>query len=130
MNKIDNANRRSIDETPDLPDVSTGVQMFFQKMTIFLIHKEQIDGYTDESKKKVVVTEGVRVPFSPQQLALKPEGERGWRFSKLYCVPNLRLKLDDIVESREVKYRVMASEDFSEYGYVSYDLVEDYRHEE
>ena len=99
-------------------------------MKVLLIRKEQIDGYTDESEKKCVITEGVRVPFSPAQLAIKPEGERTWRLSKLYCLPNLWVKLDDIIEIREVKYRVIAVTDYSEYGYLEYDLHEDYRHEE
>lgn len=125
MNKIDRANKRKVIDLIDLPDVSNGVQMFFQPIKINVVCKTQIDGYTQETTR-CITAQGVRQSFSADQLALKPEGERTWRFSKLYCTPDVALKLDDIIYIRGVKYRVMGSADWAEYGFSEFDLVEDY----
>ena len=126
--RIDRATKRSIDESPDLLDMSDGVQMFFQSIKIDIIHKYNEDGYIRD-KKKCIITQGVRVTMSPAQLMMRPEGERTWRWSKLFTLPEPRLKLDDIVQVRGVKYRVMSMENNSEYGVMSYDLLEDYQNE-
>lgn len=125
--KIDRANKKQILESSDLPDVSSGVTMFFQTIKIDLVKKTQVDGYTQE-KTKCIVTQGVRQPFNSSQLQIKPEAERTWNWSKLYCLPDVNLELDDIAKIRGIKYRVMAQSDWAEYGYVEYDLCEDYRH--
>lgn len=125
MNKIDRANKRKVTELIDLPDVSAAVQMFFQPIKINVVCKVQVDGYTQETTR-CITTQGVRQAFTADQLAIKPEGQRGWKFSKLYCTPDVKLKLDDIIYIRGVKSRVMASADWAEYGYSEFDLVEDY----
>ncbi len=126
ISKIDRANKRNINDANDLPDVSDGVRMFFQNIKIEVLHKYTEDGYVKE-KKTCILTQGVRVTQTPSQLAMKPEGERTWKWSNLFTVPGVNLKLDDIVEIRDIKYRVMGKEDNSEYGVVSYSLLEDYR---
>lgn len=67
--------------------------------------------------------------MTPAQLAMKPEGERTWKWSRLHLLPDPKLELDWIVVIREVKYRVMAVENQAEYGYIAYDLLEDYENE-
>lgn len=126
---IDRANKRNITEANDLPDVSSGVQMFFQNIKIDIVRKRNEDGYLKE-KKECLLAQGVVQIFTPAQLAMKPEGERTWKWRKLHMTSHPKLKLDDIVEIKGIKYRVMDMEDFSEYGVVSYDLQEDYRHED
>lgn len=123
--KIDRANKRGINHANDLPDVSVGVQMFFQNIKIDLIIKINENGYLKEIKK-CILTQGVRQTMTPRQLMMKPEGQRTWKWSRLHMLPNQRLKLDDIVKISEVKYRVMSSVDQSEYGFIEYDIVEDY----
>jgi hypothetical protein len=127
--KIDRANKRNLTEANDLPDLSTSVQMFFQNIKIDVIRKENNSGYVKE-KKLCILTQGVRQTFTPAQLAMKPEGERTWKWSKLHTLPEPKLKLDDIVQIRGIKYRVMVMADQSEYGFEEYDLQEDYINED
>lgn len=127
--KIDRANKRNIIDTNDLPDLSAAVQAFFQKIKLEVVRKRNDDGYLKE-KKHCIITQGVRVTFTARQLEMKPEGERTWKWSKLYTLPYPKLKLDDIVEIRGIKYRVMLLTDQAEYGYVEYDLKEDYEDED
>lgn len=126
---IDRASRKSLNDANDLPDVSAGVQMFFQNIKIDLVRKHNDDGYVKE-KKTCILTQGVRQTFTPRQLEMKPEGQRTWKWSKLHMVPEPRLSLDDILKIRGIKYRVMTSDDHAEYGVISYDLKEDYENED
>lgn len=127
--KIDRGNKRDVNDANDLPDLSMGVQMFFQSIKIEVIRKRNEGGYLKENKK-CILTQGVRQTYTPKQLEMKPEGQRTWKWSKLHTLPECKLKLDDIVEIRGVKYRVMDMEDQGEYGFISYDLKEDYEDED
>ena len=124
--KILNARDRNADIlSSGLPDVSAGVEHFFQPITVDLVVKTQTDGYTEEEKKRYK-TQGTVQPFSAKELKILPEGQRGWKWTMLHCLPGLCLDLDDIVIIRGVRSRVMGSKDFSEYGYKEYHLAEGY----
>lgn len=129
ISKIDRANKRNTNDANDLPDMSAGVQMFFQNIKIEIVHKRNESGYLKE-KTKCILTQGVRQTFTPAQLAMKPEGQRTWKWSKLHTLPEPKLNLDDIVKIRDVSYRVMTRADQSEYGFVEYDLLEGYENED
>lgn len=125
--KIINANKFKINQgSSDLPDMSDGVLGFLQPTTVEIISQEQVDGYPQESKT-TVRTMAVRQPFSSEQLSMKPEGARSWKWHTLHCLPNLILKTNDIVSIYCVPYRVMEKTDYKEYGYIEYHIIEDYR---
>jgi hypothetical protein len=123
--KIDCGNKRSISQSSDLPDVSSGIQLWFQPLKIGPVFKQNKDGYLEEFLS-VFKTQGVLQTLTPQQLAMKPEGERTWKWRKLHMLPEPKLRVDDIVIIGETSYRVMDKEDNSQYGVTSYDLQEDY----
>lgn len=127
--KIDCANKRNISQSSDLPDMTAGVQMFFQPMKIGPVYKQNKHGYLEEFLN-IFKTQGVIQTLNPQQLATKPEGERAWKWRKLHTLPEPKLNVDDIVKIGKTKYRVMDKEDNSQYGVVSYDLQEDYEDED
>ena len=122
---IDYAGKRGIHESGDLPDVSEGIQMFFQRIELELIRKQNDGGFLQEDADPIS-TQGVRITQTPQQLAMHPEGERDWKWSNLFMVPEPRLKVDDRVKIQGVKYRVMNRADNKEYGCMQYELLEDY----
>ena len=123
--KIVPANKKNISESPDLPDVSIGIQMYFQPIKISLVYKQNKDGYLQEFLN-TFSTQGFRMAQSPQQLMMKPEGERDWKWSTLFTFPDLQIKVDDIITINKVKYRVMNRRDNREYGVQEFELLEDY----
>lgn len=124
---IRNGNRDSIqNQAMGLPDVSEAVASFLQPMEFELVTKEQVDGYTQE-KVCCVNTLATRQPFSPQALAIKPEGERAWRWETLHTLVSVIMRPDDIVKFHGIPYRVKEKLDYSEYGYLEYHIVQDYR---
>ncbi len=109
----------------NLPDVSDALLDWFQNMTFDLITKAITD-YDLTETATTISTKGVRQPFSAQQLSIKPEGQRAWKWETLHCLPNVKLNPDDIVVFNGVRYRVMEKLDYSEYGYLEYHIIQDY----
>jgi hypothetical protein len=108
-----------------LPYVGMALTNWFQPMTFKVLVKTIVDFVLVETET-VVETQGVRQPMSPQELRLKPEGQRALNWESMYCLPDTVLKNDDIIIFNSVKYRVMKRLDWNEYGYLQYDIVRDY----
>jgi hypothetical protein len=111
--------------TGTVPDVGGGLRDWFQPMTFTQILKETIGFQLVE-----IITEtnffGVIQPLTGRRLMLKPEGQRAWTWLWLHADPSLELEVDDVVTYLGVKTRVMARKDYSIYGYVEYELVQDW----
>lgn len=108
-----------------LPNVGGAVAGWMQKMTFGVVCKSQVDGFTQEIITPVE-TKGVKQPFTAEQLSLLPEGERSWKWFMIHCLPDVKLATDDRIVLDDVKYRVMAKEDWSEYGFLQYNIIEDF----
>ncbi len=108
-----------------VPDVSGALLNWFQKMTFTIISKSIVN-----FKNVEVSTEssfrGVIQPFTPQQLKILQEGQRAWKWHKIHADPSLSLKPDDKVVYLSQTYRVMSKTDYTIYGYIEYDVIEDY----
>ena len=126
---INNGKDIKIGAQSNLPQMSEVLLAWFQDMTFDLVTKAITDFDLVETKT-TVQTKGVRQPFSAQQLSIKPEGQRAWRWETLHCLPNVKLNPDDIVIFNTIRYRVMDKLDYSEYGYLEYHIVQDYKEPE
>jgi hypothetical protein len=99
-----------------------GVKAWMQYLAVGIVCKYQQDYKTVES----VLTEKYRAVIQPmqmKQLMIMPEGQRGWAWYTLHAEPGLQLSIDDIVVINQTRYRVMAQQDWSDYGYVEYQVV-------
>lgn len=122
---IINGNSKKIGSFNNLPQMGEVIVSWFQPMTFDLVTKG-IQDYDLAESLTTIQTQGVRQPFSVQQLAIKPEGQRAWKWETLHCLPDVKLNPDDIVIFNQVKYRVMEKLDYSEYGYLEYHIIQDY----
>ncbi len=113
------------DGITSLPHVGKALHGWMQLMKFTIICKQSINGYTQEIAS-TLNTHAVRQPLSPQQLAIKPKGERNWRHEMIHALPDLQLNPDDRVEYLGVRYRVMERNDYPEYGYIQYNVSEDF----
>lgn len=108
-----------------LPDVSVSVNEFLQNVKIGIVQKQQIEGFTEE----ITVYKFYRAVKQPmdEQLAIQMEGERSWKWYRIHATPDLILVTDDRIVFDCLIYRVMGKRDYKEYGYVEYDVIEDYQ---
>ena len=111
---------------PSFPNLSNAVNAWAQPLKFFLVGKDQRDFMTEEVLYPKIAY-GVRQPMKAQQLMMKPEGQRAWKWETIHSRPDLVLNIDDIVVFNEVRYRVMAKKDYSEYGYLEYEIMQDYQ---
>lgn len=112
--------------TPGLPNVSNTLEGWFQTLVIGILVKTIVDNRVYEETTNFEIR-GVIQPLSPEQLEIKPEGERSWVWKMLHCQPSLPVKTDDLVTIKGIRYRVNSLTGYDEYGYAMYELVQDYQ---
>ena len=117
-NLIDNA-------SGGLPNMSSTLSGWFQKLTFNRVTKKVVNFEVVETVESFDF-QGVKQPMTPQQLAIKPEGQRGWKWETIHALPSLELDLDEIIYFKKTPYRVKEKMHYQEYGYIEYHIVEDY----
>jgi hypothetical protein len=108
-----------------LPDVSGAMQDWFLPMTFVRVTKEIVNSRLVETRKNINFR-GVWQPLSAQDLVMKPEGQRNWRWFMIHSTIDLILTTDEVIEYQGTQYRVKAVYDYKEYGYLNYHLAQDY----
>lgn len=112
-------------KTGTVPDVSGSLEDWYQPM-VFTPVTKQTTAFQVAETGDPISFRGVIQPFTERQLLLKPEGERAWSWFWLHSQPVLTLQVDDVVVWNGKQTRVMARKDYTLYGYVEYQLVQDW----
>lgn len=108
-----------------LPQMGHVLDQWSQRMNFIKIAKTQKGGMTVETRTPFDFS-GVWQPMSPTQLRLKEEGQRSWPWTVCHTRTNLELVLDDVIIHNGIEYRVMYHNNWKQYGYFEYHLVEDW----
>jgi len=90
----------------------------------FQIIKTEVKDH--EATPSVVATTYINLVLQPQKardIAVKPEGERRWRWFEGWSVDSLELGWT-LVSEKGVRYRIMSTTDWSQGGYYHYELTE------
>lgn len=122
---INGANQPLNVQTGSIPDVSGALKDRFQNITFEAVSKSAVGFQVQESGTPVNFW-GMILPLSQRLLQLKPEGQRAWTWLAIYAEPALNLDVDDVFIWNGIQTRVMAKTDYSLYGYVSYEAVQDW----
>ncbi len=109
-----------------LPNLQGALLNWFQPITFVKVQKTIVDSELVEAEQEYYF-KGVKYPMKPQEVAMKPEGQRTWIWSTILALPDLVLDPDEIIQIGEVRYRVIDKSDWKEYGYVQYGVVQDYQ---
>ncbi len=108
-----------------LPNVGDAVSYLFQPVRVGIIKATQVKGYTQTFVQRYVATHGARVQ-NPNRLVVTKTGERIWDSMDIYFTSSIILVADDLFLFAGVQYRVIAVEDWTEYGYNRYSVLQDY----
>ncbi len=113
-----------------LPNMRDALLGWFRQLNFVCITKS-IVAYDLVEVKETITAQGVLMPAG-QFLDIRATGQRKWTKYVFYCFPDLILSPDDIIVFTDVvagdtNYRIMAKNDFKEYGYVSYDCTQDWK---
>ena len=127
---IKNARDTLLSQRPGtMPDVSGGILNYFKPLELSIVTKTTVNMQLVETSV-TIQTSGMIQP-KKQRLQMKDTGQRKWNVKTLWTLPVVELTPDDIVTivnivTGNTSYRVLAKEDWSEAGFVTYDLEEDY----
>lgn len=108
-----------------VPDVSGAMLDYFQPMTFGVVTKT-VENFQVVETMAEVTFQGVWQPQSARQISYKPEGQRAWEWVMLHAEPSLVLEPDQVVIYLGRQFRVKAQSDYRLYGYIQYELVNDY----
>lgn len=105
------------------PDMGEAFQEWSDATTFLVITKSLVDGDLVETPGTETAFDMLLYPMKAQQVAMKPEGQRSWRW--MTGVSAYQLKIDDIVKDEDgVKYRVAGIEPYVKAGFYVYELTE------
>lgn len=108
-----------------LPSMLDAMLDWFQPMTFTTIVKTIVNFQVIETATNVNFY-GVWQPFTAQQLMMKAEGQRMWKWFTVHSDPTLVLIPDEVVTYQGTQYRVKEKLDYTSYSYVEYHLIQDY----
>ncbi len=113
-----------------LPQIGNAVGAWAQTLEFVVVGQEVIDHRVVERfyPRK---GRGTRIPLRPQELQAKPEGQRAWRWEQIFTTPSIALDVNDIISfglpTEGTRYRVMSKADYSQFGFIQYEVVQDYQ---
>ena len=113
----------SVCNLPNVQDVLSG---WFQKMTMSVLTKAVVNFKLVETSNSFEIM-AVRQPFTTKQLMIKPEGQRAWQWETLHMKgTDYEPCLDDVVLFGTKRYRIMQKFEWSQYGYLEIQMIEDF----
>jgi hypothetical protein len=119
------ANKGSVSAASPLPNMGFTITGWFRPMELV----RRITTLVDREAQVVFVPlqcQGVIQPLTGRELKIKPEGQRAWNWNMLHTTPNVNLAPGEDFTLDGKKYRVMSDKGYSDYGYIYYELVQDY----
>jgi hypothetical protein len=117
--------------------VGDSLENWFQSMSAGVVVKAIVNAQVVETVS-VINIQAVRQPLSARQLEMKPEGQRGWNWEMLHVkaqesytdgttlVRGTNFNLDDILLFGSKQYRIKLKNEFGEFGYFEYHIVEQF----
>lgn len=109
------------------PNMHAAVMAWASPTLVYVIGKRMVDFKTVESYTEHQVNL-VRIP-SGQQLDMKPEGQRRWNMETIYADNAFDLRVDDNITFdciNSQRFRIMNKTDWSQYGFIEYQVISDY----
>ena len=87
------ASRLSVTEASlGLPSVASALLGRFRPLSLGRVVKNVVEGEIVEVTQEFFCRGSIQ-PFGPQQLKIKPEGERSWNWQMLHTTPDIALML-------------------------------------
>lgn len=109
-----------------MPQMSAAFGGWTVPISLLLIRQEISAGFLVNYEETVSV-KGVWQPLDPEEIELKPEGQRSWEWVDLHVQGStVKFKTNDRVLKDGVRYKVMSSKDYTLNNFSEYHLVRDF----
>ncbi|MBZ5673707.1 MAG: hypothetical protein LAP61_05615 [Acidobacteriia bacterium] len=108
-----------------MPRVGAAFAGWQNKIELLKRSQTVVDGLVQSIDSPFSFT-GVMQPLSPNQIELKPEGQRAFEWLQIHCTSGpLNLDPNDRIFFNEKLYKIMAQNDYSLNGYIEYHAIQD-----
>jgi hypothetical protein len=116
--------------TGTIPNLGGALKSWYQPMVFTKIVKTTVAFQLEETPTNINFR-GLVEPLSGRRLDMKPEGQRSWNWIKVIAEGSpsaslLSLNIDEVISFLGTQYRVMAKRNYSLYGFIEFELAEDY----
>lgn len=112
----------------DMPQMDTAFQGWMTSFALEIVTQstDANTGFVSESLQSINF-KGTIQPLSPEEIALKPDGQRSWEWLQIHVIKsNNNLKTNDKIRYNGRAFKIMAVKDYSLNNYIEYHLVADY----
>lgn len=108
-----------------LPLMSEALSGLTQQVNFGILNKTQQNYNTVETPKVVGFVQLSLQPMHPQRLAVKPDGQRKWKWLQAWGTQDVPID-NYIQDTQGTQYRVMAKSNWKDTGsdFIEYELVE------
>ncbi len=118
--------RAPLNQSSGMPQVGTALFGWQKPITLMKITQDVTAGLVIDTSFPITL-QGTIQPLNPKELALKPEGQRAWKWLQIHCLSGgNNLDTNDRVRYNGEIFKVMANNDYSLNGYIEYHLVADF----
>lgn len=115
-----------LNEISNMPEIQSAITPWEDTIKIGIVTQTWNEGDLTQSISQVSF-KGTIQPLSAKQIALKPEGQRAWTWYMIHCTKlDLNIDVNDKIYIDDIKYKVMAYNNYKRNGYVEFHIVKDY----
>lgn len=109
-----------------MPQMNVAFSNWTLKISFDVVTQTIVDGFPVDTTVNYVV-DGVWQPLSPEEIQLKPDGQRSWEWIDFHIRgKGVILKTNDLIVREGIRYKVMSVKDYRLNNYTEYHLIKDY----
>jgi len=123
MMKIKNAKDKNLSGYSHLPNMSSTIVGWFLPIRIGIVTRTVVD-FEQVETVQWIDTQGVVQQYKTEDLEITKSGDRSWDMLQIHCLPDLQLENDNLIIYKDIRYKVMNNNNYSDYGYMEYICVE------
>ena len=106
-----------------LPSLASAIDTVSQRIFFKQVTKTLVDYEAHETTSGMQWLFGNVQPMPAEELLIKPEGQRSWKYWRLFTAEQL-IQDNEIIDNNNRRYRVLAREDWTQAGFNIYQLAE------
>ncbi len=115
-----------LDQVSFMPQMATTLDGWMNPITLVRIRQTLVDSVPQDNRTTITF-QGVIQPLKPEEIALKPEGQRSWKWLQIHVVSGSNdLANNDRIEYGGDTFKLMGNKDYSLNGYIEYHAVKDF----
>lgn len=120
---------KPLNQSSGMPQMAAAFRGWMTTIILRRVTQPIVDGLVTELIEDITFR-GTIQPLSPQKTALKPEGQRAWKWMQIHCLTGATnlVTNDRIIYNGEL-FKVMDILDYKLNNYIEYHLVKDYQNE-